>query len=123
MGLGDPASNREPEAGPAGIALGARPCLVGTEETFENARLEFGGNSRPGVGDAQNVGICVEAAVYVDHSAGGRVFDGVVDEVQKHAAKEVFVGVEGKLRLNRGGERDTFGDGEGACAAQYIGGK
>ena len=120
MGFGNPAGDGKSEAGAAGIAFGARPGFVGAEKALEDARLEFSGNSRAGIGDAKDVVDCVEAAVYVDHSTGGRVFDGVVDEIQQHAAEKILVGGEGKLRLDRGGKRDAFCDGEGARAAENV---
>src|SRR5687767_14900703 len=89
MGGGDPAGDSQPEPGAARSAFVAAANFIGAEETLEDLRLGFGGDSRPGVGYGDEVAILSARQRQRHRALCGRVFDGVVEEVQHHAAQEV----------------------------------
>src|SRR5262249_15366342 len=112
MSFRDPEGYGQAKAGAACVAIAARPRLIRTEKALEDAGLEVERDTRAGVCDPQKVRVLLAPAIEGDYSAGGRVLDGVVEKVQQHAAEQVFVGLYRQFGLNRGGEGNTFGDGQ-----------
>ena len=70
------------------------PALVAAVEALPDARQLVGGNADAGVADAQDRVRPVAARLDLDAPAGGRVLDGVVEQVGDHLPHAVAVDVD-----------------------------
>ena len=121
MGFGDPPCYRQPQTGAARVTFAAGACFVCAEEALKNTGLEVGWNTRSGVGEPQKVFVARAVAVHIHPAPRRTVLDGVVQKVEQHTAKQILVGFERQLRLNRAGESNSLGNRQRARATQNIG--
>ena len=91
MGFCDPARDRQPKARAATVVFPAGTRFVCAEEAFEDSRLEIEGDASAGIRDAQGIFSAGTPALQGYAAACRRVFDGIVEEVEDHAAQERFV--------------------------------
>src|SRR5262245_3941219 len=80
--------DREPEAG---TPLSARPAGVGAVEPLEHACQVLGGDSRARIGYSEDYATGRRGRAYHDLAVGGRMAQGIVEEVGKDLAQGIAV--------------------------------
>ena len=112
MGGDDAPGDAEPQPGSAHLPA---PRLVHAIESLEHPRQVLGRDPDPGVGDGQVRPVARPTDDDADGPAGGRVLDGVVDQVHRHLPKANRVPVnDDPSRLRLGRESHTLHLGERA---------
>src|SRR5690348_18294526 len=95
MRLGDSARDREAKPGPARRRLlTANARGVEPHEPLEDALLRLDRNSLPFIDDIDLVVSVATGHSHLDRSAGGRMFDRVIEEIEQQPTKQVRVALE-----------------------------
>ena len=88
MGLGDPSADGKSEAR---ALFGMGPRLVRAEESVENSRPIFVRNPNALIGNRQTCVVTFRQERHFYFTAGMRILDGILDEIQQQFAKPEFI--------------------------------
>src|SRR5208337_316409 len=123
VGFRDPTSNGKAEASTTGIAFGTRARYVSAEEALEDPLLQFRGDAGTIVRNTDKIINPLTAAGESNGAARRGIFDGVIEEIEQHAAEQGLVAMDGQIRLDCRSQRNVFRESQGARADQGFRGK
>jgi hypothetical protein len=91
----NPAGNGQAQPRTTAVILGTGTGFVSTEKTLKNARLKVSGDASTCIRNAQNVFLRRPTANDRYASSIWRVLDGIIKQIQNHAAQQGLIGADG----------------------------